>query len=218
MTKRIIAHFLKGRNMKRLIIILFLLFPVMIFSQNHTTDGKTDLTTFPVQSVRNDSFDLINLSFNEFVADIRGKTLEVEFQLESKLDFSQQYYIFIVATYEKSYKTTSSFESPSLDDPDEIKLLVPFPADVTNFEYDSKDEKGADKKILVKYPKNIKAGVDPITGQPYVLDDRLTFRSRHLSIYRKNFKYFNQVCILIFDSDEKLVYRQVYQLKDKPKR
>ena len=204
--------------MKRLIMILFLLFPVMIFSQNQATDGKTDLTSFPVQSVRNEAFNLINLSFNEFVSDIRGKTLEVEFQLESRLDFSQQYYIFIIATYEKSYKTTSSFESPSLDDTDEIKLIVPYPDDLTNFEYEVKDENGADKKVYVKYPKNIKSGIDPITGQPYVLDDRLTFRSRHLSKYRKNFLYFNQVCILIFDSDEKLVFRQVYQLKQKPKR
>ncbi len=201
--------------MKRLIIILFLLFPVMIFSQNTTADRKTDLTSFPVQSVRNESFNLINLSFNEFVSDIRGKTLEVEFQLESKLDYSQQYYIFIIATHEQSYKTTSSFESPSLDDPDEMKLIVPFPEDLANFEYDSKDEKGADKKIYVKYPKNIKSGVDPITGQPYILDDRLTFRSRHLSKYRKNFLYFNQVCILIFDSDEELVYRQVYEVKSR---
>jgi len=190
----------------------------MIFSQNQATDGKTDSANFPVQSVRNDSFDLINLSFNEFVSDIRGKTLEVEFQLESKLDFSQDYYIFIVATYEKSYHTKSSFESPSLDDPDEIKLIVPFPEDITNFEYTDKDEKGAEKKVYIKYPKNIKSGVDPLTGKPYKLDDRLTFRSRHLSIYRKNFVYFNEVCILIFDSDEKLVYRQVYQVKQKPKR
>ena len=201
--------------MKRLIMILFLLFPVMIFSQSTVADGKTDFTSFPVQSVRNDYFNLINLNFNEFVSDIRGQTLEVEFQLESKLDFSQQYYIFVIATNEKSYKTTSSFESPSLDDPDEIKLIVPFPGDLSNFEYDGKDDKGADQKIYVKYPKNIKTGVDPITGQPYVLDDRLTFRSRHLSKYRKNFLYFNQVCILIFDSDEKLVYRQVYEVKPK---
>lgn len=201
--------------MKRLIVILFLLSPVMIFSQSTATEEKTDLTGFPVLSVRNESFNLINLSFNEFVSDIRGKTLEVEFQLESKLDFSQQYYIFIIATNEKSYQTTSSFESPSLDDPDEMKLIVPYPDDLTNFEYVEKDEKGADKKIYVKYPKNIKAGVDSITGQPYVLDDRLTFRSRHLSKYRKNFLYFNQVCILIFDSDEKLVYRQVYEVKAK---
>lgn len=204
--------------MKRLIMILFLLSPVMIFSQNQASEGKQDVTNFPVQSVRNDSFDLINLSFNEFVSDIRGKTLEVEFQLESKLDFSQRYYIFIIATYEKSYQTKSSFESPSLDDTDEIKLLVSFPDDPANFEYEGKDEKGADKKFWIKYPKNIKAGVDPITGQPYVLDDRLTFRSRHLSKYRKNFVYFNEVCILIFDSDEELVYRQVYQVKQKPKR
>ncbi|HQO39090.1 MAG TPA: hypothetical protein PK986_01350 [Spirochaetota bacterium] len=201
--------------MKRLIMILFLLFPVMIFSQNTATDGKTDFTAFPVQSVRNDSFNLINLSFNEFVSDIRGKTLEVEFQLESKLDYSRQYYIFIIATYEKSYKTKSSFESPSLDDPDEIKLLVPFPDDMSNFEYNDRDEKGTEKKVYAKYPKNIKSGVDPITGQPYVLDDRLTFRSRHLSKYRKNFVYFNQVCILIFDADEELVFRQVYEVRAK---
>jgi hypothetical protein len=187
----------------------------MIFSQNTATDGETDFTAFPVQSVRSDSFDLINLSFNELVSDTRGKTLEVEFQLESKLDYSQQYYIFVIATYEKGYKTKSSFESPSLEDPDEIKLLVPFPDDMSNFEYNEKDEKGAEKKVYVKYPKNIKSGVDPITGEPYVLDDSLIFRSRHLSKYRKNFVYFNTVCILIFDTDEELLFRQVYEIRSR---
>ena len=201
--------------MKRFVLILFLLFPAMIFSQDQGADGKTDFTGFPVQSVRNDSFNLINLSFNEFVSDIRGQTLEVEFQLMSKLDFKQEYYIFVVATYEKSYQTKSSFESPSLDDPGEIKLIVPFPEDLSNFEYTDKDKSGAEKKVYVKYPKNIKAGIDPLTQKPYMLEDRLTFRSRHLSRYRKNFVYFNHVCILVFDIDEKLVYRQVFQIKKK---
>ncbi len=199
--------------MKRFVIILFLLFPALVFPETHDNEGSVDITKFPVTSLRSDSFKLKNLSFNRTIINTKGEILEVEFQLENLLDISQEFYIFVVATYEKSYKTTSSFESPSLDDTNEIKLIAAYPDDLANFEYVVKDEKGADKKTYIKYPKNIKAGIDAETGKPYSLHDTITFRSRHLSKYGRKFYFFNEIAILIFDKEEKLVFRQIYTVK-----
>jgi len=199
--------------MKRFVIIMFLLFPVLLFSQTAGNEGGVDFTSFPVQSVRSQYFTLKNLSFNKLVADIHGESVEVEFQIDNNIDMSQELYIFVIATYEKSYKTKSSFEDPRLDDPVAIKLFVPYPYDMANFEYMERDESGTEKKVMVKYPKDIKAGIDAETGKPYLLENTLTFRSRHLSKYGKKFHFFNEICILIFDKDEKLVYRQLYKLK-----
>lgn len=201
--------------MKHFYIILFLLLPVMLFSQTEKKADGADFTSFPVQALRSDFFTLKNLCFNKLIPDTQGEVLEVEFQLENELDLDQEFYIFVIATYEKSYKTTSSFERPSLDDTDEIKLLTPYPNDISNFEYSIKDEKGTESKVLVKYPKNIKAGINPETGKMYLLRDYMTFRSRHLSKYGKKFRYYNEILILIFDNEEKLVYRQIYKVKEK---
>ena len=199
--------------MKRLLLI-FLLFPVMVFSEEHDNEGAVDITQFPVQSLRSDTFKLKNLSFNKKIENMQGELLEVEFQLENELDIPQQFYIFVIATYEKSYKTTSSFESPSLDDITEIKLISSYPEDLSNFEYIVKnDKKDTGKKTYIKYPKNIKTGVDPATGKPYELRDDLIFRSNHLSKYGRKFYYFNSITILIFDIEEKLVFRQIYSIK-----
>lgn len=201
--------------MKRLYIIPFLLIPVLLFSQTGEKANGTDLTNFPVQAVKSDTFTLKNLSFNKVIPGMEGEALEVEFQLENELDIDQEFYIFVIATYEKSYITKSSFESPSLDDTNEIKLFTPYPDDTANFEYTVKDEKGAESKHLIKYPRNIKAGVEKESGKPYQLHDYLTFRSRHLSRYGKKYNYYNMITILIFDNEEKLVFRQIYSVKEK---
>ena len=144
-----------------------------------------------------------------------GEVLEVEFQLRNMIEMPHELYIFVIATYEKSYKTDSSFQSPSLDDTNQIKNIKVFPDDLSNFEYSEKDQAGNDKKVYIKYPKNIKAGVNPETRKPYLLDENITFRTKFLSKYARRYYYFNEIAILIFDDKEELIYREVFKVKEK---
>ncbi|HPX91426.1 MAG TPA: hypothetical protein PKZ93_07925, partial [Spirochaetota bacterium] len=64
-------------------------------------------------------------------------------------------------------------------------------------------------------PKNIKAAVDPKTGKPYLLEESIIFRTKFLSQYRKNYYFFNEITVLIFDEGENLLYRQVFKVKEK---
>ncbi|MGL4370572.1 MAG: hypothetical protein ACRCUT_13000, partial [Spirochaetota bacterium] len=57
-----------------------------------------------------------------------------------------------------------------------------------------------------------KLGVNPATGKMYTLLDKIIIRSEHLTVYRKNFKYFNNVTVVIFDDEGKTKYRQTYYL------
>ncbi len=200
--------------MKKILIILILLFPSLLFSQQKT-EGDGGSKKFPYQSVRTDKLKLKALSFNKIIPDPRGEILEVEFKLHNMTDSPQNLYIFVIATFEKSFKTTSSFQSPSLEDKDHMKLFIPFPENIKNFEYAMKDSSGKDKIQYIKYPKNIKAGINPATGKMYTLDETLTFRSRHLTRYLKQFNFFNEIAVLIFDENENLMYRQLYKVRGK---
>ncbi len=199
--------------MKHLIITLFLIIPALLFSQDKSAGTTIDIKKEPVLSIFTDLFKLKNLSFAKEQPDNSGEVLETEFQLENLTNVSMDLYIFVIATHEKEYITKSSFERPDLDDKKLIKLIQVYPDDLSNYEYIVKDASGADKKIYQKYPKNIKAGINNITGKPYTLDDLLTFRSRILSKFLKNYYFFNQVTILIFDNEEKLLFRQSYAVK-----
>lgn len=199
--------------MKHFLISLFLIFPVLLFSQDKGTTVKMDPKKIPVQSVRTELFRIINLSISKLQPDNTGEVLETQLQIENLTNIPSELYIFVVATFEREYRTKSSFEKPSLDDPDAIKFIVTYPDDVTNFEYSEKDNKGAEKKVYYKMPKNIKAGVEVKTGKAYHLKDIITFNCRHYSKYRKNYLFFNQVSILIFDTEQKLLYHQDYSLK-----
>ncbi len=203
----------KGRKMKHLLISLFLITPALLFSQDKGTDNKLDLRKQPVLSIFTDLFKLKNLTFTREQPDNSGEILGTEFQLENLTNVSMDLYIFVIATYEKEYISKSSFEKPDLEDKNLIKLIQTYPDDVTNYEYIEKDSTGAEKKVYQKYPKNIKAGIDKKTGTPYKLDDTITFRSRHFSKFMKKYYFFNEITILIFDSDEKLLFRQNYTIK-----
>ena len=199
--------------MKHFLISLFLIIPVFLFSQDKGTTVKMDPKKIPVQSVRSELFKIINLSISKLQPDNTGEVLETQFQVENQTNIPVELYIFVVATYEREYITKSSFEKPSLDDRNPIKFIVTYPDEIVNYEYTEKEASGAEKKLYYKTPKNIKAGIDKKTGKPYRLEDIITFSSKHFSKYRKNYLFFNEVTILIFDTEEKLLFHQNYSLK-----
>jgi hypothetical protein len=210
--------------------ILIMLLPVLLLSQADT--GKSQeksvrldkvMTNIPSQAQYSDKFTIKNLYFNKRI-DLGGKgeVLEVEFILENLIDEPQDLYIFTIATYEKTEKTKSSFERP-IPARERIRTFITYPDDISNFTYPVTDEKGNVKKDengkdmvkLVKFPKNPKAGVDPKTGKTYHLVNRLVLYTTHVSPYRNNYYFYNNVAVLIFDSEGKPAFRQLYTIKGK---
>lgn len=201
--------------MKRILCLLLIIIPVFLFSQEKTTETGSEKKQFPVQAVKSDLFVLKNLSISKLVPNNDGEVLEVQFQLDNNINESMEFYIFIIATYEDKPRKTSSFESPSLEKDRTIKLIKTMPEDLSNFEYTEKDRTGNEKKLYIKYPKNVKAGVNPATGKPYTLgQEDLTVRASFLSKYQRVYYFYNEVAILIFDSKEQLVYNQFYKVKE----
>ena len=220
--------------MKKLVtytgMILALLMPALLLPQADT--GKSQekrvsldkiMTNIPSLAQYSNKFAIKNLYFNKRI-DLGGKgeVLEVEFTVENLTDQPQDLYIFTIATYEKTEKTKSSFERP-VPARERIRTFVVYPDDISNFTYPvtdeqgnvKKDENGKDIVKLVKFPKNPKAGVDPKTGKPYHLIHRLQLYTTHLSLYRNVYYYFNNVAVLIFDSEGKPAFRQLYEIKGK---
>jgi hypothetical protein len=201
-------------KMKRILIFLLALLPAILSAQDQENITKDPLK-MPVLSINTDRFSMTDLSFNWAVPGSKEEILEVEFVLNNLIDTPQNLYIFIIATYESHYFTKSSFESPSLEDREMIKVINTFPEDVKNFEYTYKNEKGNEVTEYLKYPKNIKAGINPGTGEPYKLNERLIFRSYHPFRDLKKYKHFNEITILIFDEKENLIFRDFFHVKPK---
>ncbi len=216
---------------KFVIVLLAFLCPALLFSQevkkdDTTRDQSKIITNIPVQAQYSNSFAIKNLFFNKRI-DYRGKgeILEVEFTLENLTDDPMDVYIFSIATFEKVEKTKSSFERP-IPQRERIRTFVTYPDDISNFSYLDTDDKGNVKKDkngleivkLVKYPKNPKAGVDQKTGKPYHLVDKLTIYTTHISKYRRNYFFFNNLAVLIFDSEGKPAYRKLFEIKGKRNR
>ena len=200
--------------MKKFLISFFVIIPVVLFSQDKSSDNILDIKKKPVLSVSSKLFKVKNLTFSRFEYDINGEILETFFQIENLTNTPLELYAFVIATYEKEYITQSSFESPDLEDRVFIKNIKAYPDDLTNFEYTEKDENGVDQKVYQKYPKNIKAGINADTGKPYVINDTVIFKARHFSKYVKNYYFFNTITILIFDAeDEELVFSQNYTVR-----
>lgn len=199
--------------MKQFFISLFLLIPLLLYSQEKTADNKLDATKEPVLSVFTDLFKLKNLCFSKVQKDNKGEVLETQFQLENLTNVSMDLYIFVIATHEIDFKKETSFDKPDFKDKNSLKLIQTYPDDLSNYEYIQKDSSGAEKKVYQKYPKSIKAGINKSSGKPYTLDDSIIFNSSHMSPYIKNYYFFNRITILIFDSDEKLIFRQNYSVK-----
>ncbi len=219
------------------IVLLALLVPAMLFSQDAKKEEAPKkeetpknqgnvLTNIPVQAQYSNNFEIKNLFFNKRT-DVGGKgeILEVEFSLENLTDDPMDVYVFTIATFEKVEKTKSSLERP-IPQRERIRTFVTYPDDISNFTYQDTDEKGNVKKDkngleivkLVKFPKNTKAGVDPKTGKPYHLVDKLQIYTTHLSKYRRNYYFFNNLAVLVFDSEGKPAFRKLFEIKGKRNR
>ena len=163
----------------------------------------------PVLALYSGLIEIKNVYFNKKIEPRgTGDLLEVEFEVLNKIDDPQDLYFFVIATFEKSEKTSSSFESP-LPEKERLGNFVPYPEDIKNFEYPD----SAGKAKLVKQPKNTKAGVDPATGKAYHLNDKLFIRTNHLAKYKNNNYYFNMVMILVYNSSGEPVLRQLYRIE-----
>ena len=200
--------------MKRTLIFLLVLIPVFIFGQDQEKI-KIDSLKMPVLSIDKNRFDVTDMSFNKILPGANEEILEVEFELTNLTDDPMSLYIFVIATYESHFFTKSSFQRPSLEDRDTIKVITPFPEDIKNFEYTYKDKEGNEKTEYLKYPKNIKAGIKPGTGEPYMLNEKMIFRSYHPFRDIKKYKFFNEITILIFDEKEELVFKNFFNVKPK---
>lgn len=205
--------------LKKMLAAAFIILPVALFAQ--AGPGKKDApepkakasisTNIPVQAQYSEKFEVEHCYFNRRIdPGGKGELLEIELILKSHWQEPIEMYIFTIATFEKIEKTKSSFEMP-VPERERIRNFVPYPDDIKNYEYDNPDAKGA--TVLVKYPKNPKAGVDPSTGKPYTLKDRLVVRAYHLSPYRVNYVFFNNATILIFDGEGKAMFRKLYEIK-----
>jgi hypothetical protein len=201
--------------MKQFLISFFVIIPVVLFSQDKNSENRLDVKKRPVISVSSKIFKVKDLSFTKLQYDVSGDILETVFRIENLINTPSEFYIFVIATYEREYIPKSSFESPALEDRVLIKNIQTYPDDLTNFEYTEEDENGVEQKVYYKYPKNIKAGIDQETGKPYVLTNKMIFRARHFSKYdKKEYYFFNTINIMIFDAeDEELVFSQNYMVR-----
>lgn len=206
--------------LKRIAFLLFcLIVPTILFSQDEkktTAAPETRVklnSSIPVMAQYSDKFKIEEYYFNRKIdVQRRGEILEVELVLSNLTDDPMELYIFTIATYEKVERTKSSFERP-IPKKERIRSFVPHPDVIEEFKYENPERKGEFR--LEKYPKNPKAGIDPQTGKPYVLKDTLVVRNLHLSKYRQNYFFFNNVTLLIFDSEGKPAYRQRFLIEGK---
>jgi hypothetical protein len=200
--------------MKQFLISFFVIIPVVLFSQDKSSDSTLNIKKKPILSVSTKLFKVRDVSFARFQYEITGEYLETSFKIENLTNTPLEFYAFIIASYEKEYIPKSSFESIDLEDRMLIKHIKAYPDDLTNFEYTEKDDNGVEQKIYQKYPKNIKAGIDADTGKPYALEDAIIIRAKHFSKFVKNYYFFNTITILIFDAnDEKLLFSQNYAVQ-----
>lgn len=200
---------------KILFAVLFMSLSVLLFAQSKQEKKEIVNTHIPIQSQYSNIFEIRNVYFNRKI-DLEGKgeILEIEMEIRNLTDVPMDLYLFTIASYEKVEKTLSSFEVP-VPEKERIRNFVPYPDDIKNFEYDD-TKKGGIK--FVKFPKNPKAGVDASTGKAYHLKNRIIVRTLHLSRYKTNYTYFNEVTILLFDAEGKPVFRQLYTISGTRKR
>src|SRR5271157_449050 len=151
---------------KHLAIVLILLLPAVLFSQAAKNKEKTKaiekepvkeqgaekgkeiksqspiMTNIPVQSKYSNNFTIKSIDFNKAVDySKRGEILEVQFVLQNLTDDPMDLYVFTIATYEKKEKTKSSLERP-VPSMYRIRSFVPYPDDITNFQYPATDKEG----------------------------------------------------------------------------
>ncbi|MBP7902086.1 MAG: hypothetical protein KA015_04650 [Spirochaetes bacterium] len=197
---------------RRTFIILALFIPVSFaFSQGDAvketkTESKSDK---PNQITSTDVFSMEHLSFNKKTDPAgKGELLQVEFALKNNTDSPMDLYIFMMGTIEEKEWVWNSFNNRKVAlKKIAVKYFASTPDDKSQFE---KEEDG--KKVINKYPKDFKSGIDPNTGKAYRLESYLPVRTELLSHYRKKYQYFNYATIYIFDSEGELLFYQNYSL------
>lgn len=208
---------------RRILILLFLLIPAILSSQN-TAPAKKETTaaistSATVLNKFSDQFRIKNVYFNRRL-DMggRGEILEIEMLIENLTDDPFDLYVFSIASYEVEIKHLNSFDRP-VPPEKQIKNFVTFPNDIENFKYPYKDKNGKIRKdvwgkdiyLYQKHPHDYKKGLNPSTGKLYRVKDKLIIRTYHLSPYRTHYYYFNEAAILAYDTKGTPVFRQHYQ-------
>jgi hypothetical protein len=193
---------------KLLIVIIVCVIPVLLFSQEKQKVGDQHI---PIGAQYSNSFEVSDIYFNRRIDTTgKGELLEVEMIVKNLTDDPMDLYVHVIATFEREEKTRSSFEMP-IPEKERIRSFVPFPGDKADYQYPHPEKN--DETILKKAPKNPKAGINPDTGKPYHLEDKLLIRTYHLSEYRTNYFFFNEVTILVYDSEGNPVFRQLYEIE-----
>jgi len=197
---------------RRTFIMLALFVPVsFVFSQSDTVKDEKNKTKIekPEQIVTTDVFGIENLSFNKKIDPTgKGELLQVEFALKNNTDSPLELYIFMMGTVEDKEWVWNTFNNRKVTlKKIIIKHFASTPDDKTQFE---KEEDG--KKVINKYPKDFKTGINPNTGKPYILESYLPVRTELLSQYRKKYQFFNYATIYIFDNEGELLFYQNYSL------
>jgi hypothetical protein len=166
----------------------------------------------PLQSLKTDLFAIKSLTFNKKVDPAgKGELLQVEFAVENNSDSPLDLYIVVLASIREKEWAWNVFQTKKLTIKDiRTRYFVPYPDDMKQYEY---EESG--KKQIRSFPKDFKTGVDPYSGAPYRVERYLPVRTKHLSVYRKRYEFFNHVTMYIFDKDGELLHYDHYSLDRK---
>lgn len=195
---------------KTLYILLLLLIPATVMSQQDNAKNESkNQNERPAMSIYTDIFSIRHLTFNKKVDRTgRGELLQVEFQLYNNTDFPRDLYLFVLGSYEELKWKMNSFGDKKIYPEDNIiSYLAAYPNNTDNFKY---EENGNER--YYKVPKDYKIGINPINEKPYNLNHSLIVRTELLNKYRKNYKFFNHVTLIIYDDEGKLIFRQVYTI------
>ena len=203
--------------MKHKILTILLLIPIAIFAQGKEVfDDEFIDTSIPLINQYAKDFKVDQIYFNRQIDGSGvGEILEVEILLKNLTDNPMKIYLFTVATYEiDPSQFDKSFKMPV---PPEIRMksFVASPDQIENFRYvlktkDGKpalDPRGKQKYKLVKFP------MDPKKGHVLDLVKQAHIKTYHLSKYRTDYYFFNNVALIIFNEKGEPLFRQKYLVK-----
>ena len=150
-----------------------------------------------------------------------GEELEVQMIIKNLRNEPRELYIFIIASYEEERGPDPFARGVDRYETTRILNFVPYPDDPANFKYavlnmegePVMDREGSPVTRFRSVPRDPALGVSSDTGGPYLLEDTLVVRTRHLSPYRNNYVFFNKVEVIIFDRYLEPCHRQVYLLR-----
>ncbi|MDR3238248.1 MAG: hypothetical protein LBT84_07075 [Spirochaetia bacterium] len=207
--------------MKRFFSAIIVFIPVLLFAQAGVVmNNSTDILTVPVETQYSDRFKISPIYFNKRIDPVGiGEILEVEMIFENLTDDPMELNVFTIATIEVPPKSDSSFELP-VDKWDIIRFLVASPNDVENFKYQLKDKDGNAQKDdlgrdMYEYKK---IPHDAKKGNVIKLDDNtFVLRTYHLCKYRKKYAFFNELAILVFNTEGQPLFASYYKLDKKRK-